>query len=196
MSLKNFSTLTIAVCLFTWSHGALADSFTIIQDGKEYLCEAKTSPSPGGAAACATQAYNGPFSRDEATQLCSGAVNTAPATCGIKAYNGPFSRSEAVQLCRGARRDENNAADCGVKAYNGPFSRAEAVQLCSSGGDLERAECAITAYNGPYSREEAIRLCRGDARLLLRSLRLMESSSEMRSKIQMMKLRQKQSSQE
>ena len=82
---------------------AMADSFTVIREGREYLCSTTgNGPRPpsgpgGGAADCANKAYNGPFSRSESMELCSGAYDEGPADCGIKAYAGPFSRKQQEQ---------------------------------------------------------------------------------------------------
>lgn len=141
---------------------AMADSFTVIREGREYLCSTTgNGPRPpsgpgGGAADCSNKAYNGPFSRSESLELCSGAYDEGPADCGIKAYAGPFSRSEAMELCKRT-------------------------------GTIAHAECAIKAYAGPYSRSEAIALCKSQPNLMLRSLELLESSPEIQSKVQKMK---------
>jgi hypothetical protein len=139
---------------------AVADSFTVIRDGREYLCSPTGSsqpPNPGGGAVdCVNKAYSGPFSRDESMQLCSGALNVGPALCAIKAYAGPFNRAEAIELC----------ARSGTEAH---------------------AECAIKAYAGPYSRAEAIQLCKAQPSLMLRSLKLMEKSPEVQSQIHLLK---------
>lgn len=109
---------------------AFADSFKIIREGQEYICKSTEVSDPGRVVDCATKAYNGPFSRDESMQLCSGAKDIGPAECGIKAYNGPFSRAEALELCQRSGTLAN--AECAIKAYNGPYSKAEAVRLCKS----------------------------------------------------------------
>ncbi len=57
-------------------------------------------PNPGGNIACVEKAYAGPFSRDEAIQLCRGSFGTAPADCAIKIYAEPFSKLEAIEICR------------------------------------------------------------------------------------------------
>jgi len=123
-----------------------ADEFTIIRDGRNYLCRSTDAPTPPGqgAAACAEAAYRGVFSREESLLLCEGAWGTGPAECAIAAYRGIFSREECVRLC--ART-----------------------------GTAQTAECANQAYRGPYSREEAIRLCRAAPAALLRSLAIMET---------------------
>lgn len=163
----------LSIGLLLISSAALADSFTIIRDGEEYLCE-QTNPviDPGDGINCANKAYNGPFSKDESKALCEGALSDAPADCGIKAYNGPFSKTEALALC--TRAKNIGPADCSIAAYNGPFSKTEAVTLCSRTGSLANSNCAIKAYNGAYTKEEAIRLCRAEPHLVLRSLLLAE----------------------
>lgn len=164
---------------------AQADSFTIIRDGKNYLCEEQNPViDPGGNLRCVDKAYSGPFSKDEALRLCAGAHDESPALCAIKAYSGPFNRDESLQLCIGAR--SVGPAECAVKAYSGPFNRAESLDLCQR-GTLANVECAIKAYAGPYSREEAIRLCKSNPALLLRTLDLLEQSSEIQEKIRSMK---------
>ena len=109
------------------SFNVRADSFTIIRDGQEYLCEQRTPGTPGDSVACANKAYQGPFSREESQQLCAGARSVAPADCGIKAYQGPFSKVEAVQLCTRARTI--GPADCGIKAYQGPFLKKRLLRF-------------------------------------------------------------------
>ena len=163
---------------------ASADSFTIIRDGKEYMCELR-NPLPIDPVDCINRAYSGPFSRDEAQQLCVGARSAAPAECGIRAYSGPFSKSESIQLCVQARTV--GPAECGIRAYNGPFSKEESVTLCKGNGSLANADCAIRAYNGPYSREEAVRMCKEQPHLVLRSLALLEQSQDLKPNIEAIK---------
>ena len=163
---------------------AQADSFTVIRDGQEYLCQ-PTSVDPGAGVECVNRAYNGPFTRDEAMQLCSGARSTAPADCAIRAYNGPYSKAEAIQLCTRAR--STGPVDCATKAYNGPFSKAESLNLCSGDTTVANADCAIKAYNGPYSKEEAIRMCKYQPLLVMRSLNLIEQSTDLKEKVQLIK---------
>ncbi len=176
--------LLITMCLLAMET-VMADSFTIIRDGKEYLCEQRGPSNPIDSVECANKAYSGPFSREEAQQLCAGARSIAPADCGIKAYSGPFSRTEAVTLCTRARTI--GPADCAIKAYSGPFSREEAVTLCQGNGSIANADCAIKAYAGPYSREEAVRMCKESPMLVLRSLSLLEQSQDLKPKIESIK---------
>ncbi len=164
---------------------AFADGFDIIKDGVTYRCEAGSVTDPGIVLDCANKAYAGPFSRDEATQLCQSATSVAPADCGIKAYSGIFSRNEAIQLCIKAK--SLGPTECAAKAYNGPFNRAEAIDLCKGNGSIANADCAIKAYNGPYSKEEAIRICKIQPELILRSLRLIEETPELRSRVKAIK---------
>jgi hypothetical protein len=165
---------------------AKADSFTIIRDGNEYLCEQQGSPlDPGGNLECNDKAYSGPFSRDEAQRLCEGSHTDAPADCGIRAYNGPFSKDESIQLCIRAR--STGPADCAIKAYGGPFSKDESLQLCSLNGSTANADCAIKAYAGPYSKEEAIRMCKSQPLLVMRSLALIEQSQDLKPKVESIK---------
>jgi hypothetical protein len=110
---------------------AHADSFTIIQNGKEYTCTPSTAENPGGAIECAEKAYAGPFSKDESTRLCQGASGVGPAECALKAYAGPFSKDESIELC--IRTGTVANADCAIRAYAGPYSKDEAIQLCKVG---------------------------------------------------------------
>lgn len=155
MKLVLLFSLGLSFTLF--SAFASADSFELIKDGKNYLCE-ETSPviDPGGRLKCVDKAYSGPFSKEEAGRICEGARDEKPAICAIKAYNGPFAKEEAIQLCVRAKGD-------------GPV------------------DCAIKAYNGPYSKEEALRLCKGEAKLALKSLNLIEQSSELQEKLRTLK---------
>jgi hypothetical protein len=132
------------------------DSFTIEQNGQRYLCRAD-SVNPGGAIACIDRAYAGPFSREESTQLCTGARSAGPAECAILAYSGTWNRTESLNLCRGAY--DTGPALCAQKAYAGPFNRTESLELCNNGATEANAVCAINAYSGSYSRAEALRLC-------------------------------------
>lgn len=80
---------------------AQADSFTIIRDSKEYLCEQRGPSNPIDGLECVNKAYGGPFSREEAQILCAGAPrSTAPADCALKAYSGPYSKDEAIRMCK------------------------------------------------------------------------------------------------
>jgi hypothetical protein len=176
--------LILTMAIFLVAAMAQADSFTVIRDGKNYLCEEQGPIDPGGNLACVNKAYSGPFSKDESVRLCSGAHDESPALCGIKAYGGPFSKDESIQLCIGAR--SNGPVDCAIKAYGGPFSKPESLELCQ-GGTLANAECAIKAYAGPYSKPEAIRMCKSNPALVLKSLNLIEQSSEIQEKIRAMK---------
>ena len=166
---------------------ASADSFTIIRDGRNYLCQEQSSSTPGGAVDCANKAYQGPFSRDESMQLCAGAINTAPADCALKAYQGPFSKTEALQLCTRAR--SIGPADCATKAYQGPFSKDESLNLCQGDSTVANADCALKAYQGPYSKDEAIRMCKNNPALVMRSLDLIAKSMELKPKVEAIKAR-------
>lgn len=118
--------------------------------------------------------------------MCQGSYSTAPAQCATEAYRGPFSKEEAIELCLGTH-SASGPVDCATTAYRGPFSKEESVKLCYRSGTLDVAECAIRAYRGPYSKEEALRLCRQEPGVMLRTLKLMESSSDMQIKIQQFK---------
>lgn len=177
--------LTLAVILSV--QVSQADSFTIIRDGKEYLCEQRGPISPIDGVECANKAYAGPFSRDESQTLCAGARSTAPADCGIKAYAGRWSKAEAIRLCTKSR-SATGPADCADKAYAGPFSAEQSLQLCEGNGSVLNADCAIKAYAGPYSKEEAVRMCKEQPLLVMRSLQLLEQavqkSVEMKNAVQ------------
>lgn len=169
----------------------LADSFSIIKDGKNYVCTSTDTPQPpppnnGGTIACGNKAYSGPFSKEESIRLCSGALDTGPADCGIKAYAGPFNKEEAIKLCIGTRK-ALGPADCGIKAYAGPFNKVESIRLCEVTGTTEVAQCAISAYAGPYNKEESIQLCRQNAMLVMKALKLIEQSDDAQLKIRAMK---------
>lgn len=168
---------------------ASADSFTFIREGREYLCQATGAippRDPDGNLDCVDHAYRGPFSKEEAMRMCQGSYSTAPAQCATEAYRGPFSKEEAIELCLGTH-SASGPVDCATTAYRGPFSKEESVKLCYRSGTLDVAECAIRAYRGPYSKEEALRLCRQEPGVMLRTLKLMESSSDMQIKIQQFK---------
>ena len=147
-----------------------ADSFSIIKDGKNYLCTQTDIPNNGGEIDCGNKAYAGPFSKNEAVRLCTGAQNTDPADCAIKAYSGAYGREESISLCRRTVKG-TGPAECGFMLYSGPFNTTEGVNLCSRTGTIEVANCALSAVNGPYSNEEAIRLCRNNPGLVLRLLK-------------------------
>lgn len=129
-------------------------------NGYPYTCTPDSvANDPSNAANCANKAYAGPFTKDQSTQLCSGANNSAPADCAILAYSGPFSADESVNLCTGAY--STGPAICANKAYSGPFTKAQSLELCSSRYATEAtANCAINAYSGPYNTDEAVNLCK------------------------------------
>lgn len=169
------------------SQTVFADSFSLIKDGKNYLCTSTGPRDPGAGAECASEAYAGPFSKDEAIRLCAGASSTTPAKCAVKAYAGPYSKEEAIRLC--IRAQTLGPIDCASKAYAGPFSKDESLSLCSGNSTLANAECAIKAYSGPYSKEEALRLCKNEPQLMLRSLILMQQSAEIQQKVMLIKMK-------
>ncbi len=76
---------------------------------------------------------------------------------------------------------------CIDKAYSGPFLKAESERICAGAHDEGPALCAIKAYGGPFSKEEALRLCKSTPALVLRSLNLLEQSSDIQEKIRSMK---------
>ncbi len=178
--------LILVSMLLTLSTFAQADSFTIVQNGNEYLCEQTGPVNPGSSADCADKAYRGPFNREQSMRLCQGARSVAPADCGISAYKGPFTTEESINLCIGARTS-NGPVDCANKAYRGPFTKDESIQLCSGNGSVANADCALKAYAGPYSKEESVRLCKANPLLLMRSLDLLHQSSDLKIKIQKIK---------
>ncbi len=109
---------------------APGDPFDLIQDGYRYHCVAENSHDPGKTLDCVDKAYAGPFTRDEATELCSGAFSVGPAECAIKAYMGPFTRSESLLLCKRTGTLAN--AECAIRAYAGPYTREQAISMCRS----------------------------------------------------------------
>lgn len=176
--------LILTMAIFS-ANLSFADSFTVIRDGKEYLCEQRGPVDPGSGVECANKAYSGPFSRDESQALCAGARSTAPADCGILAYSGPFSKVEAIQLCTHAR--STGPVECAKKAYSGPFSKAESLDLCAGDTSALNADCAAKAYAGPYSKAEAIKMCKYQPLLVMRSLDLIAQSAELRDTVQRIK---------
>ncbi len=171
------------ITVFTFLSGA--NELEMIIDGETYRCE-KVQSSGTTAADCVDMAYKGPFNRDQAIQLCQGQSSVAPAECGIQAYRGPFNTDQAIELCKKAR--STGPSQCGIDAYSGPFNTSQAIELCKNGGNLERSECAKKAYQGPYSSDEAVQLCKSNsASLVIRSLMLLESSPEMRQRVQLIK---------
>jgi hypothetical protein len=170
MKLFNFLFIMLA------TQAAFADdSFTIIRDGNEYLCQNNGPRNPVDSVNCANKAYSGPFTHDESIELCSGANSSAPAECGIAAYSGPFTKSEAVALCKFARTI--SPADCAKKAYSGPFTKSESVEICKGNGTLANADCALKAYAGPYSKDEAVKLCANNPHLALKMLNQLFATS-------------------
>lgn len=165
---ENMPRFFVLFATMIFSGAVSADSFTVIRDGKEYLCQESTPSQPGGSLECVNDAYAGPFSRQEAFDLCEGARSVAPSACAKRAYSGPFSKNDSIQLCR--RATSTGPVECATRAYNGPFSQIESIQLCRQSGTAANADCAIRAYAGPYSKEEAIRLCRTNPNLVLRAL--------------------------
>ncbi len=141
---------------FTTISSFASDSVIIEIGGIRHQCTPIENRNPSQ---CLLTAYNGPYSKDEAQELCENAHSDAPAFCGIEAYRGRFSKSESIALCKGAST-KTGPVDCANLAYNGPFSTSESLTLCSHNGTKETAECALSAYNGPYSKEEAIAICK------------------------------------
>lgn len=172
--------------IISQSQDVLADSFSIVKDGKNYLCTSAEPRNPGAGAECASEAYAGPFSKDESMLLCAGASSTAPAKCAAQAYSGPCSKQEAISLC--TRAQTTGPVDCFTKAYAGPFSKDESLSLCRDNGSLANADCALKAYAGPYSKAEALRLCKNEPQLMMRSLNLMQQSPEIQQKVMLMKM--------
>jgi hypothetical protein len=166
--MRNLYYVLALLGLVSQAYAAPGDPFEIVQDGYRYRCTAINNGNPGGVIDCVERAYRGPFTRDESTQLCTGAINTGPADCAINAYSGPFTRSESLALCTGAYSAD--PSECAKMAYSGPFTRDESLQLCRRTGTTENAQCAIRAYSGSYSREEALRLCRSNASLINKML--------------------------
>jgi len=157
----NMKKITMALGVWVLASSSLAwsqDSFDMTQNGRTYRCTAISAAPGTGAAACASRAYQGPFSREQSVTLCAGAGSTAPAECAISAYQGPFNQDQAIALCSGAL--SSAPSDCAKRAYQGPFNQDQSVRLCKRNGTVATAECAIRAYSGPYNQEEAINLCR------------------------------------
>lgn len=186
--LKLFFLISALLCL-NHSDAYGEDSFTITKNGREYLCQSTSPSDPNGGIDCRNEAYAGPFSRAEADRICSGSTSISPARCAKTAYSGPFSKEESIQLCIGSHTD-SGPADCAKQVYAGPFSKEESLRVCARDGSTARAACVSKAYAGPYSKEEAIHICSGNAPLLiLRSLKLIESSPEAAAKGQQLKLK-------
>lgn len=140
------------------------------------------------AAASSAKADSFTIIRDGRKYQCTSTDSRDPGgtiECAEEAYRGPFSKEEAMRLCTGSY--STAPARCAIDAYRGPFSKEEAIRLCTGGGSTATAECAIKAYQGPYSKEEALRICRAEPRLMMRSLKLMEDSPDVQSKIQLFK---------
>ncbi len=137
------------------SLNAFANPIIIEIGGVKHVCNPIDA---GSAGQCILTAENGPFSREEATRLCLGAYNDAPARCAIEAYGGIFSREQSIAVCTGAT--STSPIQCVNTAYNGPFTIDESVRLCTNDGTQSTAVCALEAYSGKYSKEEAIDLCR------------------------------------
>lgn len=183
--------MKLSVLLFlsilTISHLSTAREVEVDLDGEKYICiPSEVKPQdPGGAVECVSKAYQGPFSRQEADQLCQGARSDAPARCGIKVYAGPFSKTEALSICSGARTE--GPGDCALTLYAGPFSKAETLGFCTNQTTKGHADCAIKAYQGPYSKAEALRICSANPALILRSLKILEMSKDSKQLIQQFK---------
>lgn len=153
--------LTLIHMILLVSNLALADSFTIIHNKKEYLCErtSDSRPNPLQEAECAAKVYKSDkFTKEEAKEVCRKAQNLNPADCSIFAIHF-FTTTEAVELCLGA--NSGSPGICASMALKEGFTKPEVLQLCKNSGGITNAECAIQAYlPGPYSKEEAIELCR------------------------------------
>jgi hypothetical protein len=185
MTIKHFLKSTFSLAMLGLASAAVADSFTIIRDGKDYLCQETSPQDPGAIVDCADMAYKGPFNREQATQLCAGATSTAPAQCGIRAYQGPFNIEQSLTLCKRSRT--TGPADCAASAYAGPFNQAQSIRLCARDGSLAHADCAKKAYAGPYTLDQAVDLCRSHPGLVSKSLDLLLSSPAMMNQIKLNK---------
>ncbi|HEY8272689.1 MAG TPA: hypothetical protein VIG33_17475 [Pseudobdellovibrionaceae bacterium] len=171
--------------IISQGQAAFADSFSIIKDGKNYLCTS-TNDTPEASGECIAEAYAGPFFKDEAITLCTGAHSTFPAKCAVKAYAELCTKEESIRLCTGA--ESMGPVECFNKAYAGAFNKDESLTLCKGNGTVVNADCALKAYAGPYSKKEALRICKNEAQLLMRSLNLMQHSAEIQQKVKLMKL--------
>lgn len=169
-NMKHFFSFISLVVLTSLGH---ADSFTVIRDGMEYLCESTQPENPGAALECADTAYRKIFDKTQSARLCAGARTNTPVDCAEKAYS-LFNKEECIDLCIKAR--STGPADCAEKAYRSVFDRTQAIELCKNNGSVAHAECAIKAYQGPYSKEEAIKACKTNPQSALKILNLAKQS--------------------
>jgi hypothetical protein len=149
--------------LFMFSLNVFSQPIIIEVNGIKHSCTPLNN-NGGTRIDCINLAYSGPFSRDEAQQLCQGAYDDMPARCALRAYRGSFTKEEAIRMC--IRAKSEGPIDCFELAYSGPFTKEESLRLCSNNRASSRtAQCALDAYRGAYSKDEAIELCRGQQRL-------------------------------
>ena len=148
--------LLISLTLLFTTSTVFADSFTIIKDDTTYYCEQTDSGNtnnPIGAADCSYKAVsNIGFSREQARDLCAGALSVSPADCAYKAVNNiGFSREQALTLCK--RRGTVANADCAYKAVNNSgFSREDALQLCKTNPHLALKMLNLRQDNSPTKK--------------------------------------------
>jgi hypothetical protein len=58
--------LGLGVIVVTTQSVAIADSFTVIREGKNYFCQESTPADPALVVECANKAFGGPFTADQA----------------------------------------------------------------------------------------------------------------------------------
>jgi hypothetical protein len=149
--------------LFMFSLNVFSQPIIIEVNGIKHSCTPFNN-NGGNRIDCINLAYSGPFSREEAQQLCQGAYNDMPARCALRAYRGSFTKEEAIKMC--VRAISEGPMDCFELAYSGPFSKDESLRLCSSyRANSRTAQCALDAYRGVYSKDEAIELCKRQERM-------------------------------
>ena len=149
--------------LFMFSLNVFSQPIIIEVNGIKHSCTPFNN-NGGNRIDCINLAYSGPFSRDEAQQLCQGAYSDMPARCALRAYRGSFTKDEAIKMC--TRAISEGPIECFELAYSGPFTKDESLRLCSNyRASTRTAQCALDAYRGVYSKDEAIELCRGKQRL-------------------------------
>ncbi len=145
--------------LFMFSLNVFSQPIIIEVNGIKHSCTPLNN-NGGNRIDCINLAYSGPFSREEAHQLCQGAYDDMPARCALRAYRGSFTKEEAIRMC--IRAKSEGPIDCFELAYSGPFTKEESLRLCSNSRASSRtAQCALDAYRGAYSKDEAIELCKG-----------------------------------
>ncbi len=155
----------LVTVLFIYCQISLAQSFTIIQNGKNYLCQEQglANPTPTVGSDCELAAIkNSRLTNGEAAYLCAGVYTTGASDCVAEVYNINYTSSsryqilnknQSIELCEGAQFPYPSDCLIGVasaSAYNSPsspFSNDEIVSICKKTGNKLLGDCVGKKYH-------------------------------------------------